>query len=444
MATTGISQAGGDAPVAPVPPEPPGLSIPGVRDFKHLLSIYTGFKGGARRLLIASFLMSLAGGMTGFVLILFMYEIAPNLAYVGVVTSVSAWTAVFVFLPGGVLVDRWDRRKTLALSLLLSATGMALFAVSRDLTLIVLGQVFLGAASAISFPTLTALMSEKTSDRRRKYLFSMQSFVNMMGVAIATVLAGVLSILCQQYLGFSLEGTYRLMFVLSAAGQAGSILLALSIRPGEEGREDPDEALPSPFADEPDTPETSRKTLMFVIKYYTPMTVIGFGAGWVIPFFQLYYKLKFGVEVSDIAWLFAATQLSMGLSFFFIPALAERRGSVWAVVGTWTAATATLAAIPLAPTFVAAAPLHLVRMALMNASSPISDSLMMGAVRPKDRGKAAGISRFMWMSVNAIGQTFTGYIMQEINLDLPFVITVSCYIVAIILFWHWFRRIKEM
>ena len=59
------------------------------------------------------------------------------------------------------------------------------------------------------------------------------------------------------------------------------------------------------------------------------------------------------------------------------------------------------------------------------------------------RGKAAGISRFMWTTVNAIGQTFTGLLMA-VNLDYPFVITVSCYAVAIVLFWSWFRKIGEM
>ncbi len=438
-----MSQTGGDAPVAPVPSEPSGRSIPGVRDFKHLLSIYMAFRGGARQLLVASFLMSLAGGMTGFVLILFMYELTTDLPLLGRLVSLSTWTSVVFFIPGGLLVDRYDRRTTLALSLLLSAAGMAVFSVARDLTLIVVGQILLGIAFSVSFPTLTALMSEKTSDVRRKYLFSMQSFVNMMGVAIATVMAGILTVVLQDVFSMSLEATYRLIFVISAGGQVCSIVVALKLRPGEEDRENKAEELPPMFAAEGDSETTSRKSLLFVAKYYTPMTIIGFGAGWVIPFFQLYYLLKFHVDVADIAWLFAATQVSMGMSFFLIPALAERRGSVGTVTGTWGAATVTLAAIPLAPTFLTAAPLHLVRMALMNASSPISDSLMMGAVRPRDRGKAAGLTRFMWTAMNGVGQTFTGDLMAK-NLDLPFVITVSCYIVATILFWKWFRKLGEM
>jgi MFS family permease len=407
------------------------------------MSIYMGFRGGARQLLVASFLMSLAGGMTSFVLILFMYELTTDLGLLGRLVSLSTWTAVVFFIPGGLLVDRLDRRVTLALSLLFSAAGMGVFSVAQDLTLIVVGQILLGIAFSISFPTLTALMSEKTSDVRRKYLFSMQSFVNMMGVAIATIMAGILTVVLQSAFSMSLEATYRLMFVISAAGMVCSIVIALRLRPGEEDRENKAEALSSMFEAEGDSKETSRKSLLFVVKYYTPMTIIGFGAGWVIPFFQLYYLLKFHVDVADIAWLFAATQVSMGLSFFLIPALAERRGSVGAVTGTWGAATATLAAIPLAPTFLMAAPLHLVRMALMNASSPISDSLMMGVVRARDRGKAAGLTRFMWTAMNGIGMTFAGDLMAK-NLDLPFVITVSCYIVATILFWKWFRKLGEM
>jgi predicted MFS family arabinose efflux permease len=127
-----------------------------------------------------------------------------------------------------------------------------------------------------------------------------------------------------------------------------------------------------------------------------------------------------------------------------VPNLAERRGSVGAVVATQGVAVANLAAIPFAPTFLVAAPFHLVRMSLMNASTPIQNSLMMGAVRPQDRGKATAIAQFIWNSTNSIGMMFSGYIMEGIGLDVPFIIAVSFYSVAVGMFWFWFRKVSEM
>ena len=103
-----------------------------------------------------------------------------------------------------------------------------------------------------------------------------------------------------------------------------------------------------------------------------------------------------------------------------------------------------LALIPFAPIFIVATPFHLIRMALMNASTPIQNSLMMGAVRPADRGRAAAIGQFMWTITNSIGITFSGLIMDNYGLDTPFVIAVSLYTAAVALFWYWFRGVGEM
>ena len=268
--------------------------------------------------------------------------------------------------------------------------------------------------------------------------------VSMGGVAIASLSAGVWTIFAQDVLGMDLVWAYRMMFVLAALTNLAGVVVAFTIRPGEEGRGASEEALPSLVDETVDEGEARRKGLLFIVRFSTPMALIGFGAGFVVPYFQLYYILKFGVDVSQVAWLFTATQVSMGLSFFLVPSLAERRGSVGAVVATQGVAVANLAAIPFAPTFLLAAPFHLVRMALMNASTPIQNSLMMGAVRPADRGSAAAIGQFMWTVTNSIGITFSGLVMDNYGIDTPFIIAVSFYTAAVALFWLWFRNVGEM
>ncbi len=414
------------------------------RSLRYMLRVYGGFRGGALRLLVTGFLNSIGGGMAWFVLILYLYELFPHLGNTGAIFSISTWVAAFVFLPGGWFVDRYDHRLTLAFSMMVSTLSMAMFAIAESLMMIVFAQVLNGAGWAINRPAIQALMTEKTSDVRRKYLFSMQSMVAMMGVAIASVLAGGWTLAARAWFDMSLLSAYRTMFMVAALANMTGIFIALSIRPGEEDRESERERLASPVDLEPDSPEARRRSLVFIAKFSAPMAMIGFGAGFVVPFFQVYYILKFDVDVSTVAWLFAATQLAMGLSFFLIPNLAERRGSVGAVVATQGVAVANLAVIPLAPAFIIAAPFHLIRMSLMNASTPIQNSLMMGAVRPQDRGKATAIAQLSWNSMNAIGMVFSGYIMEGINIDLPFAIAVSFYSVAVVLFWYWFRRVGEM
>jgi len=420
---------------------PPDQANEEQRSIAYLLRVYGGFKGGARRILLASFLSSIGGGMSWFVLILYIHELFPHLTNVGFIFSISSWTIVAVLLPSGWLVDRFDHRWMLALSLALGTLAMAVFGVASALWMIVIAQVLNGAGQALNRPSFQALMTEKTSDRRRKYLFALQSMVAMIGVAIASGMAGTWTIVARDSFGMDLEAAYRTMFLLAALTNVVAVLIA---RPGEEGRGASEEVLPSLVGDDVDDAEARRRGLRFIVRFSLPMALIGFGAGFVVPYFQLYYILKFDVDVAEVAWLFVATQVAMGLSFFLIPNLAERRGSVGAVVVTQAIAIANLAAIPFAPIFLVAAPFHLVRMALMNASTPIQNSLMMGAVRPADRGTAAAIGQMMWTVTNSIGITFSGWMMDSFGLDSVFVIAVSFYSAAVALFWFWFRDMGEM
>lgn len=414
------------------------------KSLRFMLSVYFSFRGGALRLLSVSFLSAIGGGMSWFVLILYIYVLFPNLTNVTVIFSVSSWVSAFLFFPGGMLVDRFEHRRVLAFSILLGASAMVVFAISQVLWMIILGQALNGMMQSINRPVVQAMMTEKISDRRRKYLFSMQSVVAMIGVAIASSMAGVWTIAAQNWFDMDLETAYRYMFLAAAVANVVAMFVALTIRSGEEGRESKAEKLPSLVDDDVDDDEARRRGLKFIVKFSVPMMMIGFGAGFVVPFFQLYYFVKFDVEISEIAWLFAATQLAMALSFLLIPNLAERKGTPRAIVATQGFAVVNLAIIPFAPTFYIAAPFHLMRMSLMNASTPIQGSLMMGAVRPVDRGKAAAIGAIMWTVTNSLSQTLAGWVMDTYGLDAPFIIAITFYSSAVFLFWYWFRNVGEM
>ena len=414
------------------------------RSLRFMLSVYMGFRGGARRLLGLSFLTSIGMGMSWFVLILYIFVLFPKLTNVTIIFSISSWVSASLFFPGGLLVDRFEHKRVLAFSILLGASAMVVFAISQFLWMIVLGQLLNGMMMAINRPVMQAMMTEKTSDRRRKYLFSAQSVVAMFGVAIASSLAGAWTIAARNWFGMDLEMAYRYMFLAAAVANVVAMFVALTVRSGEEGRGRKDEELPSLVGDEVDDHEARSRGLKFIVRFSVPMMMIGFGAGFVVPFFQLYYQEKFGVDVAEIAWLFAGTQVAMALSFLLVPNLAERRGTPRAILATQGFAVVNLAIIPFAPTFYMAAPFHLMRMALMNASTPIQNSLMMGAVRRVDRGKAAAIGAIMWTVTNSASQTLAGWVMDTYGLDAPFVIAITFYSTAVVLFWYWFRNVDEM
>ena len=61
--------------------------------------------------------------------------------------------------------------------------------------------------------------------------------VAMIGVAIASSMAGVWTIAAQNLYDMDLETAYRYMFLAAGAANVVAIFVALTIRSGEEGRE---------------------------------------------------------------------------------------------------------------------------------------------------------------------------------------------------------------
>jgi MFS family permease len=68
--------------------------------------------------------------------------------------------------------------------------------------------------------------------------------------------------------------------------------------------------------------------------------------------------------------------------------------------------------------------------------------MIMGLVAEDERGTASGISGAFWRLPNALS-TFVGAWMMGIGfLAEPFLVSSLFYVISIMLFWHYFRKVK--
>ena len=78
----------------------------------------------------------------------------------------------------------------------------------------------------------------------------------------------------------------------------------------------------------------------------------------------------------------------------------------------------------------------------MNMATPLSQSMIMGLVAEDERGAASGISGALWRLPNAFS-TWVGAGLMSIGLlSEPFFLASLFYIVSIMLFWYFFRKVK--
>ncbi|MET7876675.1 MFS transporter [Micromonospora profundi] len=109
-----------------------------------------------------------------------------------VVGAYGAGGAAGVLL-GGVLADRWGRRSTLLAAHLATTALMVALAFSRPLLLIAVLSALVGVVHSMPSPAFVAAIVDVVPAQRRSRAFNLQFWAFNLGMAVASLLAGVLA-----------------------------------------------------------------------------------------------------------------------------------------------------------------------------------------------------------------------------------------------------------
>ncbi|WP_346537985.1 MFS transporter [Micromonospora sp. DPT] len=135
-----------------------------------------------------------------------------------VVGAYGAGGAVGVLL-GGVLADRWGRRATLLAAHLAAAALMAGLAFSRHLAVIAALAALVGIAHSMPSPAFVAAIVDVVPEHRRSRAFNLQFWAFNLGMAVASLLAGLLA-----------EASFLALFLVDAAATlAAAALIAWKV-----------------------------------------------------------------------------------------------------------------------------------------------------------------------------------------------------------------------
>ncbi|TDC39528.1 MFS transporter [Micromonospora sp. 15K316] len=144
-----------------------------------------------------------------------------------VVGAYGAGGAVGVLL-GGVLADRWGRRATLLAAHLITAGLMVALALSRHLLLIAVLSALVGVVHSMPSPAFVAAIVDMVPERRRSRAFNLQFWAFNLGMAVASLLAGVLA-----------EASFLALFLVDAGATLATALVIASKVPETLRRPDP-------------------------------------------------------------------------------------------------------------------------------------------------------------------------------------------------------------
>jgi predicted MFS family arabinose efflux permease len=179
-------------------------------------------------------------------------------------------------------------------------------------------------------------------------------------------------------------------------------------------------------------------------KLILPLLITSIGAGLLMPFMNVFFRVVHKQPDPVIGTLFAWGSLAMGVGLLAAPALADRFGKIQVVVVSQALSVPFLIAMGFAPWFWVSAAAYYMRLTLMNLSNPVYQTFVMESVDSEARATVASLTSMAWSFGWAFSPTISGELQVAYGFGPPFIGTISMYIIAITLYWVFFWRPKRI
>jgi len=393
------------------------------------------FQTNARLYLLYSFASGFSLGIMRLLFNFYILSLGHDRAFLGTLVALPPLVITFAAVPAGMLGHRIGYRATLIAGAALLVGSMLGLSLSTAAIALVLFSVGRGLSQTLTSVSSAPFMAENSEASERTHLFSVQFATRMLASFFGLLLAGVLPSLVA--VGFGIGAEDPLAYRVSIWVGAG--LLALAILPLLRMTRLPESTEPRPRAKLREMFHAPGK----LVRLFLPQVIIGFGAGALVPFLNVFFKTEFGLSDSVIGVLFAFQSVVMALATLVGPIVAARLKRIRAVVVVQLLSIPFLILLGYAPLVSLSAIGFLARGSLMNMGNPLYTAFAMEAVAPERRPTASALMQMSWQGTRGVSAFVSGYLQEGPGFSALFPITIGCYLLASGLIYTFFARGKN-
>jgi MFS family permease len=402
-----------------------------IKDYGNHLA---AFRPNARLYLIYAIISGIAMGIYRLLFNFYILSLGYDEKVLGNLVTVSSVTALLFALPMGYLADILGRKTSLLISAVAISISVGMLVIWPSSAVLYAMNILSGIAQSLAGVTMSPFLMENSSEHERTYLFSMTSGLQMVSASVGSWIGGYLPtwVAGRANVDPVSSQAYAGSLLVVAIALAGGIipLLLIRIPRAEHG----DKTVFSPISFAAKNPKKLTKLIL-------PMLLTSIGAGLIMPFMNVFFRVQYDQSDQVIGVLFAWGSLAMGLGLLAAPPLADRYGKINIVVITQGLSIPFLILLGFAPVFWISAVAYYIRVALMNMSGPVYQTFVMEQVDPSSRAMVASLVSMSWNFGWAISPTISGMLQVRYGFGPPFLGTIILYIISVFLYWFfWLRK----
>lgn len=430
---------------------------------RHIIERWRALETGARRYLLHLAILTLSLSVVGLYYNLAVLALGYSRGFLGILQTVTQAVAALLSLPLWLGVQRLGLRSALVTAVALYAAGILLFAAYPQAALLVCSAALMGMASVLMQVTAAPLMMSLSNDATRDYLFSASAAVAVGLSGIGNLGAGFLADTLGRASGIPADSgeTYRAVFAVAGIGVLASLPPLVLIRepkrpPASPLPDNPASATETPFDSAPPWlmwarhwfvrfPAPLRALLRkpaLTMKLLLPPFLISWGAALLIPYLNLYFRERFGLDNRALGALFAGFDVATGLASLTGPALAARLGKMRTVAVTRAIGVPLLLILGAASDLWLAIAAALARVVASNMAAPLYDAYAMEQTEESARPFMIGLLGAAYSVGFLIAPLISTFVQERYGFSPLFAATATLYALSVAVTWWFFGRTK--
>ena len=351
-----------------------------------------------------------------------------SIPLMGLIVTVMGVSAFVASIPLGIAADKYGRKRLYIVGNVMASAIIAVFALTTNIGVLLAAAVAEGIAEAAFAASANALLAEKANETRRTDAYSLFGFVQAIAFGVGSLMIPLTMVF--EGFGYSnMEGHVLLYVVLALLSLSSTFFMFRISEPRRVKRHGVSwlRMLPHKSKDP-------------LVKYVLTSGLIAFGAGMVVPLMAAWLGLRYGISDATSGPILGLSSLATGVATLAGPSIAKRIGLVKAITVTQGFSTVFMCVIPISSGYFSAGFAYAFRSFLLNMSTPLEQSMIMGIVVEDERGAASGINSAVWSLPNALSSFVGAYLMAMGLLAAPFFLSGLLYVISVTLFWYFFRK----
>lgn len=421
---------------------------------KRYLIRMTSFSTNCRMFIFSNSMLSFGISSIEVFLGLYFLELKFREDFIGTYYAVSTGTSAILLLLAGRLSDRIGRTASFYITLAGHCAGYSLLFMYQSRAAIFTCAFINGASAALRACTSAPFLHENARPSELDYVYSASASYMLMGAMFGNVFGGYLPITLTKLApavgvaGISAAASYRYSILISMALILVSALplfrITKNATPAASSASDVAERNPaaSAAAEAGDArPLKSGRRLYRKFVIYT--FLIGCGAGLIVPFFNIYFAQKFGLDSGRIGVIFMVANILTAVSMLMTPAITVRYGKIRSIVFMELASLPFLLTLGVSGSFSMCVVSYLMRNALMNMNNPVFTNFIMENTDKDQRGRVNSIVTLGDNFSRTVSTYISGRLMTDHGVGLPYFLTAGFYLGAALFAYFSFSTLER-